>query len=76
MEGGAKVLRLETWLNRHFLIKALFSPGSMEISSLTTGQALSKAHFFVFLFPINEISVSDAALIVQSSSELSEVYQR
>ena len=41
-------------------IKALFSPGSIEISSFTTAtQALELAHnFSYFLLPINEISVS------------------
>jgi hypothetical protein len=55
-EGGAKVLKPETWLNLHFtLIKALLSPGSIEISSFTTAtQALDEDQSFsYFLFPIN-----------------------
>jgi hypothetical protein len=44
------------------LIKALFSPGSIEISSLTmAAQALEFCqNFSYFLFPIKEISVSFA----------------
>jgi hypothetical protein len=43
-------------------MKALFSPGSIEISSFTTAtQALDVDHSFsYFLFPINEISESVA----------------
>jgi hypothetical protein len=48
-------------------MKALFSPGSIEISSFTTAtQALDVDHSFsYFLFPINEISESVATSSAQ-----------
>jgi hypothetical protein len=66
-EGSAKVLKPETWLNLHFdLIKALLSPGSIEISSFTTAtQALDEDQSFsYFLFP-NVISESPRPQVVQ-----------
>jgi hypothetical protein len=49
-EGGAKVLKPETWLNLHFdFNKALLSPGSIEISSFTTAtQALDEDQSFSY----------------------------
>jgi hypothetical protein len=65
--GGAKVLKPETWLNLLTLIKALLSPGSIEISSFTTAtQALDEDQSFsYFLFPINVISESLRPQVVQ-----------
>ncbi len=62
--GGAKSSKICDIAKSAFLtfIKALFSPGSMEMSSLTTAtQALElDQSFSYFLFPIKEISESEA----------------
>jgi hypothetical protein len=71
-EGGAKVLKPETWLNLHFdFNKALLSPGSIEISSFTTAtQALDEPKFFVFFvsnkcyFRITHDPICSGAVII------------
>ncbi|MNL78463.1 hypothetical protein D3C87_2048550 [compost metagenome] len=59
--GGAKSSNICDMAKSAFctLIKALFSPGSIEISPLTmAAQAFEVFHnFSYFLFPINEISL-------------------
>ena len=60
--GGAKSVKTCDIAKSAFftLINALFSPGSIEISSFTTAtQAFEEAqNFSYFLFPMNDISVS------------------
>jgi hypothetical protein len=67
-EGGAKVLKPETWLNLHFdFNKSSVISCSIEISSFTTAtQALDEDQSFrIFLFPINVIQNHSRPQVVQ-----------
>jgi hypothetical protein len=60
-EGGAKVLKPETWLNLHFDFNksSVISWLYRDISFTTATQALDEDQSFsYFLFPINVISES------------------